>query len=84
MNKKYIFSESDYNSGDGMMTSVWGPPLWHSLHTISFNYPIIPTEDQRIHYYNFYNSLQYILPCKYCRDNLVKNMQTLPFRYECL
>ena len=78
MNKKYIFSDSDYNSGDGMMTSVWGPPLWHSLHTISFNYPINPAEEQKIHYYNFYNSLQYILPCKYCRDNLIKNMQVLP------
>ena len=78
MNKKYIFSESDYNSGDGMMTSIWGPPLWHSLHTISFNYPINPTEEQKINYYNFYNSLQYILPCKYCRENLIKNMQVLP------
>ena len=78
MNKKYIFSDSDYNSGDGMMTSIWGPPLWHSLHTISFNYPINPTEEQKTQYFNFYNSLQGILPCRYCRENLVKNMQVLP------
>ena len=78
MNKKYIFTESDYNSGDGMMTSIWGPPLWHSLHTISFNYPINPTEEQKTQYFNFYNSLQGILPCRYCRENLIKNMQTLP------
>ena len=78
MTNKYIFTESDYNSGDGMMTSIWGPPLWHSLHTISFNYPINPTKEQKKQYFNFYSSLQGILPCRYCRENLVKNMQVLP------
>ena len=28
-----------------MLTSVWGPSLWHSLHTISFNYPVKPTKE---------------------------------------
>jgi len=78
MSKKYIFTDADYESGDGMMTSIWGPPLWHSLHTISFNYPIIPTEEQKQQYFNFFNSLQGILPCKYCRENLAKNYQVLP------
>jgi hypothetical protein len=78
MSKKYIFSDSDYNSGEGMMTAVWGPALWHVLHTISFNYPINPTEDQKKHYFNFYNNLQNILPCRYCRENLAKNLVKLP------
>ncbi len=82
MSKKYIFSESDYNSGDGMMTSVWGPPMWHVLHTISFNYPLKPTNEQKIFYYNFYSNLKNILPCKYCRDNLSNNMTTLPLNME--
>jgi hypothetical protein len=73
-----IFSELDYNSGDGMLTTVWGPPFWHILHTISFNYPINPTKEQQKHYYDFYNNLQNILPCKYCRDNLKKNFVQLP------
>ena len=30
--------KKDYLSGDGMLTSVWGPSLWHYLHTMSFNY----------------------------------------------
>jgi len=72
MSKKYVFSENDYISGDGMMTSIWGPPMWHILHTISFNYPINPSEEQKKNYYNFYSNLQNILPCKYCRDNLSK------------
>lgn len=78
MNKKHIFSEEDYNSGDGMMTSVWGPPMWHVLHTISFNYPIKPTKEQQKYYYKFYSNLQNILPCKYCRDNLKNNLSKLP------
>ena len=28
-----------------MLTAVWGPPLWHTLHTISFNYPIKPSKE---------------------------------------
>ena len=53
MSKKYVFSDSDCNSGDGMMTSVWGPPMWHILHTISFNYPVEPTKEHKINYYNW-------------------------------
>ena len=82
MNKKHIFNEDDYLSGDGMMTTVWGPPMWHVLHTISFNYPINPTKKQKKYYYNFYNNLKNILPCKYCRDNLKKNLLILPLNIE--
>ncbi len=78
MSKKYVFSDSDYNSGDGMMTSVWGPPLWHTLHTISFNYPINPTEEQKKQYFSFFSNIQNILPCRYCRENLCKNFTNKP------
>jgi hypothetical protein len=73
-----LFTEKNYNSDDGMITSIWGPPLWHSLHTISFNYPIKPTKEQKQDYYNFYNSLKNILPCRFCRDNLKNNLKELP------
>ena len=72
--KQCVFNKNDYNSGDGMLTSVWGPNLWHVLHTISFNYPVNPTEQEKIHYMNFIKSLQYVLPCRYCRINLKKNL----------
>jgi hypothetical protein len=77
MSKK-IFSEEDFNSPDGMMTSVWGPPMWHILHTISFNYPVEPTVEQKHNYLEFYSSLKNILPCRYCRENLAKNLKKLP------
>jgi hypothetical protein len=78
MNKKQVFTEEDYKSGDGMMTSVWGPPMWHILHTISFNYPNEPTKEQQKQYYKFFSNLKNILPCKYCRDNLKNNLSKSP------
>ena len=63
------FTIEDYNSGDGMLTSVWGPVFWFFLHTMSFNYPVKPTEENKKHYREFILRLENILPCKYCRDN---------------
>ena len=75
---KIIFNNEDYNSPDGMMTTIWGPPMWHMLHTISFNYPIKPSLEDKENYYNFFISIKNILPCRYCRDNLKKNLKVLP------
>jgi hypothetical protein len=81
-NKKRVFSESDYNSGDGMLTNVWGPSMWHYLHIMSFNYPVLPTEEQKNQYREFILLLQHVLPCKYCRMNLVNNFKQLPITNE--
>lgn len=75
---KKVYSKKDFSSGDGMLTSVWGPSLWHYLHTMSFNYPNKPTSDDKKHYKNFILSLRHVLPCKYCRINLKKNLKELP------
>lgn len=79
MSKK-TFTKDDYKSSDGMLTSIWGPPMWHSLHTMSFNYPIKPTKEDKINYYNYFVALQNVLPCKYCRDNLKDNYKKLPLK----
>lgn len=67
------------NASNGMMSKVWGPTLWHSLHIISFNYPLEPTKTQKKEYCHFLLSLKYILPCKYCRDNLIVNFKKAKF-----
>ena len=76
--KRDIYTKKNYQSSDGMVTSVWGPPLWHYLHTMSFNYPIKPTPADKKHYKNFILSMRYVLPCRHCRDNLIKNFKALP------
>lgn len=78
------FSNTYYNSGDGMLTTVWGPPMWHYLHTMSFNYPIKPSKDDKKHYKSFIENLQFTLPCKYCRQNLQQNLKILPITREVL
>ena len=72
------FKKKDYYSGDGMLTTVWGPSMWHYLHTMSFNYPVNPTSEDKKHYREFMMSLQYVLPCKYCRQNLKNNYKVYP------
>jgi len=79
-NKNFVFNFNDYNSGDGMLTSIWGPGLWHYLHTMSFNYPIKPTSVDKKNYKNFVISLQNVLPCGKCRDNLINNFKQLPLK----
>lgn len=80
MKTRRVFNTSDTKSGDGMLTTVWGPSLWHVLHTMSFNYPVNPSKDQKIHFREFLLNLVHVLPCKYCRDNLVKNFKVLPLK----
>ena len=74
----HIFKNNDFTSGDGMLTSVWGPSFWHVLHTISFNYPVEPTKTDKMNYKKFVLQLKYILPCKYCRINFRKNLKQMP------
>ena len=78
--KHRVFTKKNYDSGDGMLTTVWGPSMWHYLHTMSFNYPINPTKQDKKHYKNFLVQLQYVLPCKYCRINLRNNFKHMPIK----
>jgi hypothetical protein len=75
---KNVFMKKDFSSNDGMLTSIWGPGLWHFLHTMSFNYPVKPRPIDKKKYKSFILNLKYTLPCKYCRINLVKNLKHLP------
>ena len=80
--KKRVFTKKQYNSGDGMLTSVWGPSMWHYLHSMSFNYPVEPSKENKHYYKEFVKNLQYTLPCKYCRINLKNNFKAHPIK-EC-
>lgn len=76
--KRKVYTKKHFSSGDGMLTSVWGPPLWHYLHVMSFNYPVKPTTADKKHYRDFICNLRNVLPCRYCRENLKKNLKMLP------
>ena len=90
---KECLKKKQYISGDGMLTSVWGPPMWHYIHTMSFNYPNNPTEFNKKYnkqhnttgykvqqyYIDFILNLKDTLPCGSCRINLVNNLKELDF-----
>lgn len=75
-----VFGKQHYNSGNGMMTDVWGPAQWHVMHTISFNFPVHPSPEQRKWYRDYVLGLQHVLPCGKCRENLTKNLRHLPLK----
>jgi len=76
-NKK-TYSKKDYQSNDGMLTTVWGPSLWHTLHVISFNYPVKPTKKNKRDHKRLIYCLRCTLPCGKCRKNFRKNLKDLP------
>lgn len=61
-------SESSY----GMITRVWGVCFWLVLHCISLNYPVHPSGQDKKRYKAFFESLQWVLPCKACRESYGK------------
>ena len=52
-----------------MNVNKWGPSGWNFLHTITFNYPLNPTDEDKQTYSNYFKLVGSILPCKYCRES---------------
>ena len=61
-----------------MNTTFWGPSGWEFLHILTFIYPEEPSYNDKVKMENFMNSINYILPCKYCRISFTKYSQSLP------
>ena len=65
-----------------MDPEIWGPNAWLFLHTITFNYPKNPTIIDRNNYYDFFNSLQNVLPCEKCQEHYKLNLQKFPIQLQ--
>ena len=72
-------------SNNGIKTSFWGPHAWAFLFSsIAGSYPIHVDQNNGEHikivksYQNMLNSLQYTLPCLYCRQSFGKYVKELP------
>ena len=66
---------SDYKN-NGLITKIWGSPAWTFNHSVTFGYPLEPTEEQKIKYKNYFVSLGDVLPCRYCRESYQKFITT--------
>lgn len=62
-----------------LITKIWGPSMWISMHSIAFCYPHHPTEIDKQNYKQFYTLLGDVLPCSFCREsyrNFIKTGST--------
>jgi len=76
--RRRVFTDQDYKCKNGFCTKIWGPIKWIFLHIMSFNYPHKPTEKQKAYYYQEIMNLQHTLPCRACRENVIKNLKKYP------
>lgn len=57
-----------------MDTRYWGPSGWKFLHLVSFGYNKLDKQK----YKEFFETLPFVLPCKFCRSSLVTYYEKLP------
>jgi hypothetical protein len=60
-----------------MDTRFWGPSGWKLLHLVTFDYHYTP--EHATIYGHFFETLPYILPCKFCRASLTDYYREHPF-----
>lgn len=83
---------SPETQNNGMTTSTWGPVGWVYLHSVSFGYPVSPSEfdssngnpvgTTENNFRMFFKYVGKTLPCKYCRESYDKFFAELPIRLE--
>ena len=61
-----------------MDPTIWGPPAWFFLHTITLNYPNNPTKKDKINYKKFFYSLYHVIPCSFCKNNYSVHIKNIP------
>lgn len=67
-----------------MSPEIWGEYAWKFLHIVTLAYPENPTLEDKIRYYQFFQSLQYVLPCAKCRYNMSQHFKRYPLTEEAL
>ena len=63
-----------------MNKNIWGPSGWLFMHSISFQYPENPTEEDKNNYRLFFESLKNTIPCPKCREHYSENLKKKPIK----
>lgn len=61
-----------------MRPTIWGPPAWTLLHSITLEYPDCPTKENKTDMINFINALGQVLPCNQCKNHFKDNLKMHP------
>jgi hypothetical protein len=57
---------------------VWGPFFWHTMHITALGYPSEPTYAHKKAAKEFFESLQYLIPCPICREHYQQHLEKFP------
>jgi hypothetical protein len=68
-----VYEYYDGDNFDSINSKYWGKHGWIFLNSIALTYDGSNKEE----YLKFFNQLQYVLPCKKCREHYKKNILTL-------
>ena len=60
---------------------IWGPGAWTLLHSVTFNYPEKPTQQDKNEFSDFFYALANVLPCSVCQDHFKKHLNNLPIKF---
>jgi hypothetical protein len=58
-----------------MNPKIWGSAGWKFLHSITLHYPDNPSQQDKKNYKNFFESLQFTIPCEKCQKHYQENLQ---------
>ena len=62
----------------------WGVHGWKFIHYITMGYPNVPSEEDKLKYYNFFHSLKYVIPCSICGAHFKENLEKTPLEVKFL
>lgn len=55
--------------------AAWGPFFWHTMHIVALGYPTNPSYSHKKAAKEFYESLQFLIPCPICREHYANFLQ---------
>lgn len=58
--------------------AVWGPIFWMTIHIVALGYSDDPSYGEKRAAKEFYEGLQFLIPCPKCREHYRDNLRTNP------
>jgi len=58
--------------------NVWGPFFWHTIHIAALAYPKQPSYGDKKAAKEFFEALQFLLPCPVCKEHLKTHLAKFP------
>lgn len=58
--------------------NVWGPFFWHTIHIVALGYSSEPSYIDKKSAKEFYESLQFLIPCPLCKEHYKEHLREFP------